>query len=300
MIQLNELFNSVINRRSPAQDDMRSTQTVLAIFGLIQVTWLCLYAVYGATALSDSFVGYLSALLGVLAILGVVALASFCVGGVFGFLFGIPKSSSGQGRTGENTAKDELEGRRWFRSNTNLEEMSDWLTKIIVGMGLVQIKELVAQFSVIASAIATELGPLPSASVMAGGTILGSLVLGFFAIYLMTRLYLAAAFSRAEEGLIQLAQQSLIKLDLTSLSELERSWLRKALDAYSANQPLKLPDDFQRGSTDHMALRGLWYRSLIIPKEGPYWQPGKTVALTPVAEELVPNLQDALKINDPV
>ena len=53
-----------------------------------------------------------------------VAGSSVAVGATIGFLFGFPKSA----RTGEDMV----------RPSTNLEEISDWLTKVIVGATLTQ------------------------------------------------------------------------------------------------------------------------------------------------------------------
>ncbi|MCK9220855.1 MAG: hypothetical protein M0P47_12515 [Bacteroidales bacterium] len=59
----------------------------------------------------------------------VVSLASFLIGGLIGFLFGIPKFNT------KYTPSEEPE----YLANTSLEQISDWLTKIIVGVGLTQL-----------------------------------------------------------------------------------------------------------------------------------------------------------------
>jgi hypothetical protein len=58
--------------------------------------------------------------------LGILSAASLITGGFFGFLFGIPRSLSTPGPS-------------FVQPNTNLEQISDWLTKILVGVGLTQI-----------------------------------------------------------------------------------------------------------------------------------------------------------------
>jgi tetratricopeptide (TPR) repeat protein len=81
-----------------------------------------------------------------------VAGASTAVGCLLGFLFGIPRSlqqrtiaapaNSGSKPPTPEAApaadSTEVTGTQAFRSNTSLEEISDWLTKIIIGVGLVQ------------------------------------------------------------------------------------------------------------------------------------------------------------------
>jgi hypothetical protein len=78
----------------------------------------------------------------------VVAIAAAAVGCVLGFLFGIPRSLQ-RGREGDAVktidAGDEAKStvQRTFVTNTSLEEISDWLTKIIIGLGLVQFQTLI-------------------------------------------------------------------------------------------------------------------------------------------------------------
>src|SRR5689334_2047890 len=64
--------------------------------------------------------------------------ASLFVGVLLGFLFGIPKTLR---RNPDPTAGGPLaEGD--YQPNTNLEEISDWLTKLIVGIGLVELRRI--------------------------------------------------------------------------------------------------------------------------------------------------------------
>jgi hypothetical protein len=140
------------------------------------------------------------------------AAAALMAGGLLGFLFGLPRSvASGGGRR--------LEG--WFRSSTSLEEIADWLTKILVGLGLVELGKLVHLISRLVDFIGPSLGPA-SASDSRGAVALGILGLfsisGFLLFYLATRLLLAPAFAHAEEQLrtqqadIQVAQSQIRSL----------------------------------------------------------------------------------------
>lgn len=61
---------------------------------------------------------------------------AYCVGGfLIGFLFGIPKVL----QANETVA---ARANPQYRVNKNLEQISDWLTKIIVGLGLVQLRSV--------------------------------------------------------------------------------------------------------------------------------------------------------------
>jgi hypothetical protein len=60
-------------------------------------------------------------------------------GAILGFLFAIPRSGTGKDQHDANAPARNS----WYDDNTNLEEVSDWLTKIIVGLTLVQFNTLV-------------------------------------------------------------------------------------------------------------------------------------------------------------
>ncbi len=85
---------------------------------------------------------------GVLALLGSAAWLS---GGVLGFLFGVPRLRATSTQSAPNSTSA-------FVPNTNLEQISDWLTKIIVGATLVQLRPLAETLNSAALAIGSELG----------------------------------------------------------------------------------------------------------------------------------------------
>ena len=133
------------------------------------------------------------------------AAASFMAGFLGGFLFGVPKVA-GNGTTvpapgGEAGA---AAGSFAQRPNTNLEQISDWLTKIIVGLGLVELKDLPGRWKAAARWVAEGLSaaapPSQAAISFAGSLILYFLILGFLAGYLLTLLFLAGAIGRAGQG----------------------------------------------------------------------------------------------------
>jgi hypothetical protein len=64
------------------------------------------------------------------------AAASGAVGAIFGFIFGIPRTlTSDDGATDKGL-------RSRIVPNTNLEQVSDWLTKILIGATLVELKSI--------------------------------------------------------------------------------------------------------------------------------------------------------------
>jgi hypothetical protein len=83
--------------------------------------------------------------------------------------------------------------------NTNLEQISDWLTKIIVGVALVEIKTLVEQMQKAAEFIAQSLGGTSAAS-FSFALMLYFIVSGLLGSYLLTRLFLQNALADAARG----------------------------------------------------------------------------------------------------
>lgn len=70
-----------------------------------------------------------------------IFIASFATGAILGFLFGVPRVLSKGTETAVVTAAENVEAqeRRRLTSNTNLERISDWLTTMLVGVGLSQL-----------------------------------------------------------------------------------------------------------------------------------------------------------------
>ena len=70
-----------------------------------------------------------------------IQVSSLLAGMLTGFLFGIPRSlqTDSPPIVTENNGTSKQLSQPGFRGNTNLEQISDWLTKILVGVGLTQI-----------------------------------------------------------------------------------------------------------------------------------------------------------------
>jgi hypothetical protein len=146
----------------------------------------------------------------VLAVLGValtVAGAATIVGALVGFVFGIPRALQGTdggaaapvtGQGSGGGAQGAKSREQAYRANTSLEQISDWLTKILVGVGLTQLTQLPAAIESYSSHLGAALGDLPGASVFIGAASLYFMVNGFLLSYLWTRLTLGKAFSEAD------------------------------------------------------------------------------------------------------
>lgn len=120
----------------------------------------------------------------------VVTGASTVLGGALGFLFGVPRVRGGS---------DQPQGS--YAPNTNLEQVSDWLTKVLLGVGLTQLGSLGERLHELGSALAPVLGGGDSAVPFAAALVLYFLVLGFLAGWLVTRLALPRVLNDADRAL---------------------------------------------------------------------------------------------------
>jgi hypothetical protein len=115
-----------------------------------------------------------------------------------GFLFGIPRTSARQ-QKGPEPSKDKVRGEQTtYQANTNLEEISDWLTKILVGVGLTQLREIPAGIETLAGRLGPVLGNSAGSGAFAVTVLLFFAVCGFLEGYLWTRLFLAGEFRLAD------------------------------------------------------------------------------------------------------
>lgn len=137
--------------------------------------------------------------------------ASLAAGGTAGFLFGIPKSgiplksdaapAAGAAQHGASESAGAATVRS--RPNTNLEEVSDWLTKILVGLTLVNLNELQVTVRNISANAAAAIRPQPTAADISAATaiVVGFALIGFLAVYLYMRLFVQGAIARSDNTL---------------------------------------------------------------------------------------------------
>ena len=177
----------------------------------------------------------------------------FCVSGMLlGFLFGIPRTlpsgtvnmappderAAGKGRpadeppaAGTDVAAGNASNTLFLGTptpmeiNSNLVEVSDWLTKIIVGVGLIELKSLPGSARSMAAFIAPSLATdTPTAMAVVGGIMLFFSVHGFLIGYLLTRIYLSIIIKRAD-NLVKnesVRLESGKEIEVTELSRLQQ------------------------------------------------------------------------------
>lgn len=147
---------------------------------------------------------------GVMAVGLLLSGAALMLGSVIGFLFGIPRTveaaavaatppEGGDGKSEPGVAA----ATAGYRHNTNLEQISDWLTKIIVGVGLVEFQSIRAWLDGAATKYAQTMGDEPSAYGVAMSAMLFFWTSGFLFAFLWTRLYLRGAMQDADMDVVR-------------------------------------------------------------------------------------------------
>jgi uncharacterized integral membrane protein len=124
-------------------------------------------------------------------------LSCLTVGLLTGFLFAIPRvSNARRGDDKSNNTGQETREAAGLGINTNLEEISDWLTKILVGIGLVEAKTLKGYLGSVGRYVGQSLGP--NGDVVAVGFVIFFLCIGFLSGFLATRLFISPSLRRAD------------------------------------------------------------------------------------------------------
>jgi len=140
------------------------------------------------------------------------ALAYLAIGGLIGFIFSVPKimtegsttpvvtidPNQAGNATGKKTTQTIVKATA--QENTNLTQISDWLTKILIGAGLVQIKEVPGFIHHVAGIMGSGLltkpvtNTLETVTMMCAAIILYFLTWGFICGYLVMKLVLTEQF----------------------------------------------------------------------------------------------------------
>lgn len=129
----------------------------------------------------------------------VFGLSAFSLGMALGLLFGVPRALTDA--ADQPSQVDEAMPLA-YTPNTNLEQISDWLTKLLVGAGLTQVSNVTVWARNLGDALAPSLGgaKVPGASAVGVAIVLYFSVAGFLLGFLLTRVYLPGVFRRADEA----------------------------------------------------------------------------------------------------
>ena len=154
--------------------------TVVAI--CIGTLWIILYSLQ-----AENWTQRLS-IIGVSATLAGAFLLS---GLLIGFIFGV--------------GKPEEAGKKYI--STNLEQISDWLTKVIVGAGLAQLASLPTSLANFAAYANPRLGNFKNGTgeIFAIGILIYYLTCGFLSGYLLTKLYFLGLLENSSSAAVTTA-----------------------------------------------------------------------------------------------
>jgi hypothetical protein len=199
-----------------------------------------------------------------------IALAAATTGGFLGFLFGLPRlSGAAAAQTTPPTAPGSPAsapvtqavgspavarmataptgapsspgttapvGARAWQASTNLTEISDWLTKIIVGVGLVEAKAIYEALSQLSGALGRLLFDGAAGSLLVlPAVIIAAAILGFLYAYLFTQLVIAELLARSDAqlsnaGMSLPEQGTILPADIQARKEAFSAYIQTLVD----------------------------------------------------------------------
>jgi hypothetical protein len=123
------------------------------------------------------------------------AVAAFAVGAILGFIFALPRTLEQDRASGV------------LATNSNLDQVSDWLTKILIGLGLIELGSIASGVGDLGGSVAEALGNGPGAETFALSILVYCAIDGFLLCYLWTRIVVSAGLKKAAEDLIVRTEQ---------------------------------------------------------------------------------------------
>ena len=159
--------------------------------------------------------------------------ASAAVGASLGFLFGLPRARVADlGTSDSPTAEPPTRVATFYLTNSNLIKVSDWLTTIVIGLGLVNLGKVVPGLQSLGRALHEPLG----ATAYSGVVGISVLIVGVLASFVLTYLWTSI---RVRELLEEAERQS-----QQTVPELRNQTLGEAREAASRNNvKLLVPED---------------------------------------------------------
>jgi hypothetical protein len=168
-------------------------------------------------------------------------LAAGTVGATLGFLFGLPRSrladqlmpaqttaTSQHGATTNNVLSRQLSTS--YLTNSNLNKVSDWLTTIIVGLGLVNLGRFIPAIREFATALRQPLGGAPYAGAAAVSLLVIGLLAGLIIFYLWTSIRV--------RGLLEEAETQAVRVP-----KLEGRTVDEVMKQFATDTPLQLDSE---------------------------------------------------------
>jgi hypothetical protein len=159
-------------------------QRGVLIVGVVLLTAMIVVSVMLAAFTHDGGAGVTAFLLFV---------AAAAVGALLGFLFGMPRARMAD-LTGEVTPR----AATFYLTNSNLIKVSDWLTTIVIGLGLVNLGKVVPALRDLGHALHQPLGGTAYAGAVGISVLIVGVLAGFILDYLWTSIRVRELLEEAE------------------------------------------------------------------------------------------------------
>jgi hypothetical protein len=173
--------------------------------------------------------------------------APFVVGGVLGFLFALPCSVTVSIPGGRGVSSRELRDLA-VRPNTNLEEVSDWIVKIIVGLTLTQLGKIPGAAARLFDLLGRSLGGSVQDTAFIGSLVIFSSIAGFVFGWLSTRMFIGRWMAASDMPLEAAAAEAASRGDKQMESEIARARAeRNAGGNLSGNEGQGIPTRMKPG-----------------------------------------------------
>jgi hypothetical protein len=223
-------------RRHPKATDVDYTEDEQRIFDATGDIWIAaggavLLGVFGLLMWSYAY-GSLQELhpkttaLWTFGIYSLIACAAAGTGALFGFLFGIPRTREAERVATLGDSPGSVK-QAVLAANTNLERVSDWLTTLLLGATLVQLRSIVEWIG----ALGTNIRSNPDETITTV-VVIYFMVVGFLGTYLVTRLYLTYALQRTLLGISPSTATDLRTHLAEALQSADADRLDRALKAF--------------------------------------------------------------------
>jgi hypothetical protein len=184
----------------------------------------------------------------ILSVVTMIMLSSFSVGALIGFIFGIPRTLQEDVKSG-------------VKSNSNLEQLSDWLTKIIVGIGLVESKQVYELARNLAGDLSQGFPDKSLGFAIVFSTLIFYFFGGFFISYIWSRIFLERIFQQNidTEGRLTALEQT--KNMQEEINELQTNYSKEKAKA-TIDKTISQTTDSKEISNKFARIIGIAYEKL--------------------------------------
>lgn len=166
--------------------------------GVVVVSLLALaFGFFASRALGESIADDRATSLGIWLTAFTLYTAAAVSGAGLGFLFGLPRPQEAAESTTE--AGVSATSKPYYISNSNLLKVSDWVTTIVVGLTLVNLRSIGPAITQMAEVLREPLGNAAHSGIVGVALLVVGLLVGFVSCYLWTTVHVRNLLIRAEE-----------------------------------------------------------------------------------------------------